>query len=153
MLFFLRSLRLISREIFISLISLRNLDILSLILRRSVSILVSPGPRPPIPPVPPDCRDKDSPQPRNRGNIYDIWANSTCALPSRLFACCAKISKINAVRSTTLTLTFCSRVRSCAGDNSPSQITVSAPVATTAWRTSVTFPEPIKVAGSGLSRR
>ena len=30
---------------------------------------------------------------------------------------------------------------------------MSAPVATTASRTSLTFPEPIKVAESGLSRR
>ena len=38
------------------------------------------------------------------------------------------------------------------GDNSPSHTTVSAPVAATTCLSSVTFPEPIYVAGSGLSR-
>ena len=57
------------------------------------------------PPAPPACRDSDSPQPRSRGSMYCIWASSTCALPSRLLACWAKMSRISAVRSTTLTLT------------------------------------------------
>ena len=148
-----RFCRLVSRETFISLISRRNLAILSLMRRRSVSIFVSPGPRPPIPLAPPDCRESESPQPRSLGSRYVIWANSTCALPSRLFACWAKISKINAVRSTTLTLTFPSKLRSCAGESSPSHTTVSAPVFITASLSSKTFPEPINVAGSALSRR
>jgi hypothetical protein len=77
--------------------------------RRSVSIFVSPGPRVPIPPppatLPPACLDIDAPQPRSRGSKYCIWASSTWALPSRLRACWAKMSRIKAVRSMTLTLT------------------------------------------------
>ena len=77
--------------------------------RRSVSSLVSPGPRVPIPPPPatrpPACRDSDSPQPRSRGSMYCSWASSTWALPSRLRACWAKMSRISAVRSMTLTCT------------------------------------------------
>src|SRR2546430_865258 len=64
--------------------------------RRSVSILVSPGPRVPMPPPPatrpPACRDSDSPQPRSLGSMYCSWASSTWALPSRLRACWAKMS-------------------------------------------------------------
>ena len=86
-----RSWRLVSREIFISAISLRSFAILSRILRRSVSIFVSPGPRPPIPAPPaarpPAWRESESPQPRRRGNKYAICASSTWALPSLLFAC------------------------------------------------------------------
>ena len=124
-----------------SLISRRSLDIRSRMRRRSVSILVSPGPRrptpPPLPPArPPACRDIDSPQPRSRGSMYCIWASSTCALPSRLVACWAKMSRISAVRSMTLTLTAFSSAVSWPGESSPSQITVSAPVASTTSRSS-----------------
>ena len=87
--------------------------------RRSVSSLVSPGPRRPTPPpappprpLPPACRDSASPQPRSRGSRYCSWASSTCALPSLLLACWAKMSRISAVRSMTLTLIRCSRLRS-----------------------------------------
>ncbi len=77
--------------------------------RRSVSIFVSPGPRrptpPPLPPArPPACRDIDSPQPRSLGSMYSICASETCALPSRLVACWAKMSRISAVRSIDLDL-------------------------------------------------
>ena len=103
-----------------SLMSRRSLDIRSRMRRRSVSILVSPGPRrptpPPLPPArPPPCRDIDSPQPRSRGSMYSICASDTCALPSRLVACWAKMSRISAVRSMTLTLTAFSSAFSCAG--------------------------------------
>ena len=97
----------------------RSLAIRLLIRRRSVSILVSPGPRVPMPPPPatrpPACRDIDSPQPRSRGSMYCSWASSTCALPSRLRACWAKMSRISAVRSMTLTLTTSSSWRSWPG--------------------------------------
>ena len=87
--------------------SRRSLAIRELIRRRSISILVSPGPRPPMPRPPaarpPTWRDSDSPQPRRRGSRYCIWASSTCALPSFERACWAKMSRIRAVRSTTLT--------------------------------------------------
>ena len=102
-----------------SFISRRSLDIRSRMRRRSVSILVSPGPRiptpPPLPPAPPPCRDIDSPQPRSLGSMYSICASVTCALPSRLVACWAKMSRISAVRSMTLTLTAFSSALSCAG--------------------------------------
>ncbi|COX73471.1 Uncharacterised protein [Mycobacterium tuberculosis] len=66
-----------SRTCFMALMSRRNLAIRSRMRRRSVSILVSPGPRrptpPPLPPArPPACRDIDSPQPRSRGSMYSI---------------------------------------------------------------------------------
>jgi hypothetical protein len=63
------------------------------------------------------------------------------------------MSRINAVRSTTFTLTFCSKLRSWLGDSSPSQITVSAPVDSTAAFSSSTLPRPMKVARSGWLRR
>ena len=53
---------------------------------------------------PPAWRDSDSPQPRSRGSRYCSWASSTWALPSLLRACWAKMSRISAVRSMTLTL-------------------------------------------------
>ena len=99
--------------------------------RRSISIFVSPGPRPPMPAPPaarpPTWRDSDSPHPRSRGSRYCICASSTCALPSLDRACCANMSRMSAVRSTTFTLTISSSWRSWPGVSSPSQITVSAP--------------------------
>ena len=53
----------------------------------------------------------------------------------------------------TLTLTTSSRPRRCEGVSSPSQITVSAPVAATSSRSSWALPLPRNVAGSGFSRR
>ena len=55
--------------------------------------------------------------------MYCSWASSTWALPSRLRACWAKMSRISAVRSMTLTCTTPSRRRSWLGVSSPSQIT------------------------------
>ncbi len=85
--------------------------------------------------------------------MYCIWASATCALPSRLFACWAKMSRMSAVRSITLTLTTSSSWISWLGLSSPSQITVSAPVASTVSRSSAALPDPMYVAESGLSRR
>lgn len=152
-----RAPRLVSRACFMPLISRRSFAIRSRIRRRSVSIFVSPGPRRPTPPLlparPPACRDSASPQPRSRGSMYSICARLTCALPSREVACWAKMSRIRAVRSMTLTFTTFSSALSCAGVSSPSQITVSAPVASTTSRSSCALPEPMYVAGSGRSRR
>src|SRR4051812_26329011 len=157
-----RSWRFVSRAVFISLISRASLALRAWIRRRSVSIFVSPGPRVPTPPepappapppAPPAWRERDSPQPRSRGSMYVIWASSTCALPSRDDACWAKMSRINQVRSMTLTFTISSSLRSWPGDSSPSQITVSAPVSITTSRSCLALPEPMKVAGSGLGRR
>ena len=85
--------------------------------------------------------------------MYCSCASSTCAWPSLDFACWAKMSRISAVRSTTLTLILSSRLRSWLGASSPSQITVSAPVAWTISRIASTLPRPMKVAGSGDWRR
>ena len=74
--------------------------------------------------------------------MYCICASSTWALPSRLLACWAKMSRISAVRSTTLTLRIFSSWLSWPGVSSPSQITVSAPVAATMSRISFALPEP-----------
>ena len=153
-----RSARIVSRAVPIAASSRRSRAIFVRIRRRSVSIFVSPGPRVPMPPPceptrPPACRDIDSPQPRSRGSMYCICASCTCALPSRLFACWAKMSRISAVRSITLTLTTSSSWISWPGVSSPSQMTVSAPVDRTTSRTSRALPEPMYVAGSGRSRR
>ena len=114
-----RSARLVSRVPSISRSAARSLAIRLLIRRRSVSSLVSPGPRPPMPTPPParppTCRDRLPPQPRSRCLRYCSWASSTWALPSALLACAAKMSRISAVRSMTLTLTRSSRLRSWAG--------------------------------------
>ena len=152
-----RLARWVARAVAMPAISLRSLLTRERIRRRSVSIFVSPGPRVPMPPPPatrpPACRDSDSPQPRSRGSMYCIWASSTCALPSRLLACWAKMSRISAVRSTTLTLSTFSSWLSWPGVSSPSQITVSAPLAATMSRISLALPEPTYVAASGRSRR
>src|SRR5699024_8138652 len=135
----------------------RSLAIRVRIRRRSSSILVSPGPREPIPAPPatrpPACRDIESPQPRSRGSRYSSWASSTCALPSLDLACWAKMSRIRAVRSMTLTLTTSSRPRRWEGASSESTITVSAPVVATTSASSPALPEPMKVPGSGAARR
>ena len=75
--------------------------------------------------------------------MYSICASDTWALPSRLVACWAKMSRISAVRSMTLTLTAFSSALSWPGDSSPSQMTVSAPVASTISRNSWALPEPM----------
>ena len=77
--------------------------------RRSISSLVSPGPRPPMPPVRRDSIVSFSMQARQR---YWSCASSTCSLPSRLCARCAKMSRISCVRSMTLrSVDFADRAR------------------------------------------
>src|SRR6266702_3761128 len=135
------------RLIDISAISRRSLLMRDRSRRRSVSILVSPGPRVPMPPPPatrpPACRASDSPQPRSRGIRYSSWASTTCALPSLLRACWAKMSRMSAVRSTTFTLTTPSSRRSWLGVSSPSQMTVSAPAPATSAASSEALPAPM----------
>src|SRR6266542_4047958 len=150
--------RLVSRTVRMPAMSRLRREIRVLMRLRSVSSFVSPGPRRPIPPPweptrPPACRLIASPQPRSRGSRYCSWASSTCALPSLLLACWAKMSRISAVRSMTLTLTSASSVRSWLGESSPSQMTVSAAVASTTSRSSPTLPRPMYVDGSGRLRR
>jgi hypothetical protein len=67
--------------------SFSSLAIRSRILLRSTSSLVSPGPRPPIPPM---RRDICTPRPVSLGRRYLSCASSTCTLPSWLLARRAK---------------------------------------------------------------
>ncbi len=109
--------------------------------RRSTSSCVSPGPRKPMPPF---WRSKWV-QPRtNRVDICCSWASSTCNFPSKVFARCAKISRMRATRSITRHSIAPSILRVCAGDKSWLKITRSAQCALTAWRISSTLPLPIK---------
>ena len=90
--------------------------------RRSVSSLVSPGPRVPMPPP---SRDSAALEPTSRGSRYFSCASSTCSLPSRVRARRAKMSRMSWVRSTTLRPSASSRLRSCAGLSSLSKMTTS----------------------------
>ena len=101
-----------------------NLCIRFVINRLSVSSCVSPGP---LVPIPPPRRSKWDHCPANLGRRYWCWANSTCNLPSRVFALDAKRSRISAVRSITLVSSpkYRSILRCWAGVNSSSNITVS----------------------------
>ena len=142
-----RLARFVSRDGPKDLICARSLAIRVLMRRRSSSILVSPGPRLPIPaPAPPTwppaCLLIDSPHPRRRGRRYWSCASSTCALPSRVFACWEKMSKMTAVLSITLTLTTSSRARRCEGASSVSATTVSAPTSLTTSASSRALPFP-----------
>ena len=141
-----REPRLTSREGAMALISRRSLAMRRRMRRRSSSILVSPGPLAPMPAPPatrpPAWRDMDSPQPRRRGSRYSSWASSTWALPSRDLACWAKMSRMTAVRSTTLASTTSSRARRWEGASSPSTMTVSAPTAATVSASSLALPDP-----------
>ena len=66
--------------------------------RRSISSLVSPGPRPPMPPA---RRESEVSRCARRGSRYLSCASSTWSLPSRVEARCAKMSRISWVRSMT----------------------------------------------------
>mmetsp|Transcript_27709 Transcript_27709/g.61354 ORF Transcript_27709/g.61354 Transcript_27709/m.61354 type:complete len:339 (+) Transcript_27709:730-1746(+) len=71
-----------------------------LMLRLSNSSLLSPGPLNPAPVLP------RSPSVSLLGPLvarYCSMASSTCSCPSRDFACCAKMSRMTAVRSSTFT--------------------------------------------------
>ena len=57
-------------------------------------------------------------------------------------ACAAKISRMTIVRSITFVSSADSRLRSCAGDSSSSQITPVAPISQTISRSSPIFPLP-----------
>ena len=104
--------------------SLRSFCILCLVILLSVSICVSPGP---LVPIPPPNLSKCDHWPASLGNKYSFWANSTCNLPSLLFAFCANISNIKDVLSMIfLFFNSFSIFLCCVGVNSWSQITVFA---------------------------
>ena len=129
--------------------SSRSILILRPILRRSVSSLVSPGPRVPIPPP---RRDISLPWPVRRGCKYISWASSTCRRPSRVRARRAKMSRINCVRSSTLAGRASSRLRCCVGVRSWSNTTRSARRELASAASSRTLPWPNSVAASGAWR-
>ena len=119
----------------------------SLMRRRSISSLVSPGP---LVPIPPPRRDKTRPFPESLGRVYCSCANSTCNLPSLERALCAKISRINPVRSITRTPITSSMFLCCAGESSSSKMHKSTSSCRTKRASSSTLPLPIKNAGSGF---
>ena len=116
--------------------------------RRSVSSLVSPGPRVPMPPP---RRDSAAPAPTRRGSRYFSWASSTCSLPSRVRARRAKMSRMSWVRSMTFRSSASSRWRSCAGrqlvvEDRRRRRRISAQEAASVS----TLPAPRNVEGSGF---
>ena len=117
--------------------------------RRSVSSLVSPGPRVPMPPP---SRDSAADAPTSRGNRYRNCASSTCSLPSRVRARRAKMSRMSWVRSMTRRCRIFSMLRSCAGDSSLSKMTNDSCDSSQAAFNVSSLPEPMSVAGSGRSR-
>jgi len=118
--------------------------------RRSVSSLVSPGPRVPMPPP---SWDMDLPRPVRRGSMYSSCASSTWSWPSRVRAWRAKMSRINWVRSRTRQGSAASRLRNWVGERSWSKRTRSASTDAARAAISSTLPEPMRVAGSGRGRR
>ena len=90
--------------------------------RRLISNLVSPGPRPPIPPV---RRDIAVGMSANRGIRYRSCASSTWSFPSRDVARWAKISKMSCVRSSTFRSVAVAMFRSWDGESSRSKASAS----------------------------
>ncbi len=115
--------------------------------RRSVSSLVSPGPRVPMPPP---RRESAWPCPESRGSMYFNCASSTCRRPSAVRARRAKISRINCVRSMTLIPIALSRLRCCVGVRSWSTISTSALVR---LRQFLQFLQPCRVRAAWPHRR
>ena len=114
--------------------------------RRSLSNLLSPGPRVPMPPP---RRERLVPCPARRGRRYFSCASSTCNLPSLVFARWAKMSRIRVVRSITAAPRAFSRFFCWAGESSWSKMTSSTWLFCTNSASSSTLP--IRVAGSGRS--
>ena len=124
--------------------------ILSRMIRLSVSISLSPGPRSPIPPF---CLSKWVHIPVRRGSKYWYCASSTWAFASAVRALLAKISRIRLVRSRTfLPFSSLSRFLICVGLNSSSKMIKSMSFSSTYVLISSNFPLPIKVAVTGLSK-
>ena len=121
-----------------------NKVILSLIIWRSVSICVSPGP---LMPIPPFWRSKWVHKPVNLGNKYWYCASSTCVRAWDVFARLAKISRIKLLLSKILT--FPSSALSIffiwEGVKSSSKITESILWSSTKILISSIFPLPMNV--------
>ncbi len=118
-------------------------------IRRSDSSCVSPGPRVP---TPPPRRSRCCHIPRIRWSEYSSWASSTWSLPSAVWACWAKMSRITVVRSTTRIWSASSSARCWRGASSSSHTTTSASDSRTSSRSSSTLPGPRYVRGSGRRR-
>ena len=91
--------------------------------RRPISSFVSPGPRPPMPPV---RRESESSFWARRGIAYFSCASSTWSLPSRLSARWAKMSRMSCVRSMTLRSVCLAMPLACAGVSSRSKTSTLA---------------------------
>src|SRR5262252_6643519 len=117
----------------------------SSIMRRSVSIWVSPGP--PRKPKPPRWRSRCVQERTNLLFWYVRWASSTCSAPSRVRARRPKISRIRPVRSSTLAPQAFSRLRCCTGESAQSITTIPAVSPLTRPAISSTLPLPMKLAG------
>src|SRR3954469_17706232 len=92
-------------------------------------------------------------RPRMRARLYSSWASSTWSLPSELWACSAKMSRIVAVRSTTgVGSSACSRLRSWRGLSSSSVATMFASAFLTKSLSSSILPGPRYEFGCGASR-
>ena len=100
---------------------------------------------------PPSC-DISMPRPASRGSMYSSCASSTCSWPSRVRACCAKMSRISWVRSITRVLTSFSMLRCCEAVRSWSNRQHVGGIEAAAPAISSSLPLPIRVAGSGRSR-
>ncbi len=118
-------------------------EILSRMIRRSVSNWVSPGPRMMVPP-PPRCRSRCVHIRVSRGNRYWYCASSTCALACAVCARMANISRIRLVRSIMRILSSFSILRSWRAESSSSKMITSI---------SCSFPVPTNVAVLGVSNR
>ena len=117
--------------------------------RRPISSFVSPGPRPPMPPV---RRLSASSRWPSRGSVYFSCASSTCSLPSRVSARCAKMSRMSCVRSMTFRSVVAAIALACAGVRSQSKISVSMSCSMARITTSSSLPLPSTNLGSMRSR-
>ncbi len=118
--------------------------------RLFISSLVSPGPRPPIPPVNLDMAVFFA---IRRGSRYFNCASSTWSLPSLVCARWAKISRISWVLSITFISVRSVIERICEGFNSWSKIIRVAPFVSARIVSSSSFPRPIRNLESTFFRR
>ena len=119
-------------------------------IRRSVSIWVSPGPRMPIPPR---CRSRWVHSRVSRGNRYWYCASSTWRLALAVCARLAKISRMRLVRSSIFTCNSRSIFSTCFDDKSSSKMTMPISFSSMYAFISDSFPDPTKVRELGVSSR
>ncbi len=110
----------------------------------SISSFISPGPRPPIPPI---SLDMTLPFPVNRGNRYFSCASSTCTFPSLLWARRAKMSRISWERSITFNSVSSPIAFTWEGFSSWSKMSRVAPLLRALMTSSFNFPSPSRYLG------